>query len=452
MQGKIGAVVVVLMPLALSSGAAQGGNGHHGDDDDRPRFELASISNDGEQGNNDSDRATISADGRYVAFASIAENLVPGDTNFSSDVFVRDLKNDRIERVSVGPLGAEGDGNSGWLSLLGTPDISRDGRFVAFASEASNFVLGDVPFTADVFVHDRQSHTTLLVSRGVDGLPAGGSTAPSISGDGRFVAFRSFSDRLTPDGNPNFADHAYVVDRLTGAIERVDVANDGSLAEVGVFQVMISADGGVVAFDSGSGNLVPGDGDQAFDVFVHDRKTGRTEGISTRRPTDTFSGQSLLNSISADGRFVGFESTDVTLVREDANGFFSDAFVFDRERRRLRLVSRNEDGEQGNDESFGALISDDGERVVFTSRATNLVRRDTNGAADVFRRDLEDGDVERLAADDTIPDRPFGFEVAATDVTPRTGLVALLTRADLKPEQDVGFFVADVYVADTREH
>ena len=301
-------------------------------------------------------------------------------------------------------------------------------------------------------MHDRLTHTTELVSRGIDGLPAGGSNAPSISGDGRFVAFRSFSDRLVPDGNPNFADHAYVVDRVTHAIERVDVSNDGDLAEVGVTTVLISANGRVVAFDSGSGNLVPGDGDVAHDVFVHDRRTGRTEGITTRRPTDTFTGNSLLNSISGDGRFVGFESTDVTLVRNDRNAFFSDAFVFDRERRRLRLVSRNSDGEQGNDDSFGALVSDDGEVVVFSSRASNLVRRDTNQAIDVFRRDVEDGTTERLAADDRIDEfRPFGFEVVATDITPGARKVALLTRADLEPEQDVGFFVADVYVLETRE-
>ena len=161
-------------------------------------LELVSISGDGNQANNDNDAASISADGRYVAFVSLADNLVPNDTNLSSDVFVRDREADTTERVSVGPLGVEGDGNSGMLSLLGRADISRDGRFVAFASEASNFVLGDVPGTADVFVHDRRTRTTELISRGVDGLPAGGSTAPSISGDGRFVAFRSFSDRLCP--------------------------------------------------------------------------------------------------------------------------------------------------------------------------------------------------------------------------------------------------------------
>jgi len=451
MRTQLSAAVIISTAFAFTSSGVHT-RSNTWDNDQHRRFELISISDDGAQANNDNDVASISADGRYVAFVSIADNLVPNDTNASSDVVVRDRETDTIERVSVGPLGVEGDGNSGMLSLLGRADISRDGRFVAFASEASNFVMGDIAGTADVFVHDRRTHTTELISRSVDGLPAGGSNAPSISGDGRFVAFRSFSDRLVPDGNPNFVAHVFVVDRLTHTIERIDVANNGALADSGAFNIIISADGRVVAFDTSAGNLVDGDGDQAHDVFVHDRKTGKTEGITTLGPTDTFTGQSLLTSISGDGRFVGFESNDVTLVRRDRNQFFSDAFVFDRKNDRLRLVSRNSDGEQGNDDSFGALVSDDGTFVVFSSRASNLVPRDINQAVDVFRRDLEEGKTERLAADDSIDEfRPFGFDVVATDLTPRAREIALLTRADLEPEQDVGFFVADVYVLETRE-
>jgi hypothetical protein len=182
------------------------------------------------------------------------------------------------------------------------------------------------------------------------------------------------------------------------------------------------------------------------------RDAGKTEGITTRTATDTFTGQSFLTSISGDGRFIGFESNDITLVRRDRNQFFSDAFVFDRRNDRLRLVSRSSDGEQGNDDSFGTLVSDDGRFAIFSSRASNLVRRDVNQAVDVFRRDLENDRTERLAADDRIDEfRPFGFEVVATDITPRARGIALLTRADLEPEQDVGFFVADVYILETRE-
>jgi Tol biopolymer transport system component len=436
------ALLPMLLVCAPALARAQSPTSDHG----RPRrFEIASVDNAGAQGRNDSDRASLSADGRYVAFVSLAENLVPDDTNLAADVFVRDRKTDTTERVSVGPLGVEGNADSGMLLLLGAADISRDGRFVAFASEASNFVAGDTPATADVFVHDRWTHTTELISRGVDGRPAGGSTAPSISGDGRFVAFRSFSDRLVPDGNPNFVDHVFVRDRRTRAIERIDLTSDGGLADGGAFDVIISADGRFVAFDTSASNLVAGDVDQGVDVFVRDRGRRRTEGISTRGTADAL-GQSLLSSISEDGRFVGFESTDPTLVRDDANGFFSDAFVFDRERRRLRLVSRNRDGEPGNDDSRAALVSDDGRFVVFTSRASDLVPRDDNESTDVFRRDLERGTTTRVAADDTSAEQPFGFEVLATDITPEATSLALLTRADLAPEQDVGSFVADVYV------
>ena len=431
MRAKLLTTVTILTIIAFAPGQARtpGASGHDGSRD----FELISVEQRRGQGNNDSDRASISADGRYVAFASLAENLVPGDTNFSSDIFVRDRATDRIERVSVGPLGVEGNGNSGFLSLLGAPDISADGRFVAFASEASNFVAGDVPGTADVFVRDRRTGTTELISRGTDGFPAGGgSVAPSISADGRFVAFRSFSDRLVPDGNPNFFDHVFVVDRRDASIERVDVASDGTLADGGAFNLAISADGRFVAFDSlgrqsrrrrrRSGprrvRPRPPDGrDRRHQHAPADRHLHRHQP-----PLLDFGGRPFrrLRIDRSDARPPRRERVLLRCVRRSIGGTGT-----------LRLVSRNSDGVQGNDDSFGALVSADGRFVVFSSRSSNLVRRDTNQSVDVFRRDLEDGTTERLAADDTSEDLPFGFEVIATDITPDAGEVALLTRADL---------------------
>src|SRR5437762_2333477 len=174
---------------------------------------------------------------------------------------------------------------------------------------------------------------------------------PAAAADGIYVISslapasdrsRQLLDELFGRHRPRVVAWCY---RLTSDRERTDVANNGDLADSGAFNVIISANGRFVAWDTAAGNLVAGDGDQAQDVFVRDRRTGKTEGISTRRPTDTFTGQSFVNSISGDGRFVGLESNDVTLVRNDRNGFFSDAFVFDRERGRLQLVSRNSDGE-----------------------------------------------------------------------------------------------------------
>ena len=351
------------------------------------RLELISVNNNGAQGDNDSDVAALSADGRFFAFASIADNLVPNDNNVSSDVFIRDRVNRTTERVSVGPNGVEGDANSGFLDGLGGVSISADGRFVAFASEASNFAPGDQPFTADVFVRDRQ----------------------------------------------------------TGSIERIDVASDGSIANGFAFDIAISADGRFVAFDTDAGNLVPGDGDDAFDVFVRDRLAGTTEGITTRVPTDTFTGNSFVSSISADGRWVAFQSNDPTLAHHDRNGFFQDAFVFDRKTSVLHVASVSTSGVQSDNDSFNPLVSADGRFVVFTSRADNLVRNDTNQSADVFRRDLAAGTTTRLAADTTSADHPFGFDVTATAVTPDTTGIALLTRAELLPEQATQFSTTDVY-------
>ena len=142
MRAKPRAAIIVSIVIAFLPSVVQT-RLNAADDHHRRTFELVSRSNDGAQADNDNDPASISADGRYVAFASIADNLVPGDTNSFSDVFVRDRETDTIERVSVGPFGVQGNGDSGMLSLLGRADISRDGRFVAFASEASNFVPGD---------------------------------------------------------------------------------------------------------------------------------------------------------------------------------------------------------------------------------------------------------------------------------------------------------------------
>jgi len=424
-------------------------------------LELASVNSAGVQGNNDSgttgftspsnDRASMTPDGRFVAFTSLATNLVPGDTNLVADVFVRDRIVGTTERVSLSSRGREGDAHSG----LGTPtgaSISANGRFVVFASSASNFAKGDVNGNADVFVRDRVTGTTELISRGLDGVPASGD-GPVISADGRIVAFRSFSDTLVSDGNPNFTAHVYAFDRQAQTMERVDVDSNGLLGDSQANNLAISADGRYVAFDTFADNLVTGVGDQnGVDVFVRDRVNHTTEGISTVGDSGVFEGNSFLSSITTDGRFVGFSSADPTLGVADTNGVVEDAFVFDRQNRTVLLVSRasspnrNNPGAQGNDSSFSPLVSADGSSVVFSSRASNLVANDTNGVFDVFRRNLLTNTTVRIAADTT----SSGFDVIASDITPDGLIVSLLTRAELLPEQPIGFFGFDVYVLNMR--
>jgi Tol biopolymer transport system component len=184
----------------------------------------------------------VSADGRYVAFHSEATNLVAGDTNGSEDVFVRDRVTGTTERVSIATGGAEGNGHSSAES------ISADGRFVAFESQASNLVSGDTNGQADIFVRDRQTGTTERVSRATSGAQGNSlSGGPAISADGRFVAFLSFSTNLVP-GDTNGHYDIFVRDRLNGTTERVSVATGGTQADGDSYSPAISADGRYVAF------------------------------------------------------------------------------------------------------------------------------------------------------------------------------------------------------------
>src|SRR5436190_3414638 len=150
--------------------------------------ELDSMSSTGVQGNQDSELPAVSGDGRYVAFASLSDNLVPGDSNGAVDVFVRDRLTGTTERVSVSSTGVQGNAGSGLLNGMGGPSLSADGRYVAFDSQASNLVKGDTNNAIDVFVRDRLTGTTERDSVASDGAQGSGEEA-TISDDGNRVAF-----------------------------------------------------------------------------------------------------------------------------------------------------------------------------------------------------------------------------------------------------------------------
>jgi Tol biopolymer transport system component len=343
-----------------------------------------SVASDGTQGNGDSFDGSISADGRYVAFASKASNLVAGDTNGKQDIFVQDRQTGQTTRVSVASDGAQGNGDSG------QPVISADGRFVAFYSSASNLVPGDTNGVEDVFVHDRLTGQTTRVSVASDGAQGNGpSWGPSISGDGRFVAFESRASNLVP-GDTNDTTDVFVHDRLTGQTMRVSVASDGREGNSYSWLARISADGRFVVFTSDASNLVPGDTNGTWDVFVHDRQTGQTTMVSVAPDGTPGNGRSIGVSISGDGRFVAFMSEASNLVAGDTNGTW-DVFVRDRLTGQTTRVSVASDGTQGNASSSGGALSGDGRFVVFSSIASNLTPGDTNGAMDVFVHDRQTG-------------------------------------------------------------
>ena len=224
-----------------------------------------SVAAGGGQANGTSFDPSISADGRFVAYSSAASNLVPGDGNDTNDVFVLDRQTATTTSVSVRSNGSQAN------NVSYTPRISGDGRSVAFVSLASNLVPDDTNRTADVFVHDRQSGTTSRVSVGSDGRQAAKrrSDAPSISVDGRFVAFVSLASNLVPGDTYGKAD-VFVRDRQTGTTSMVSLRSDGDQVDWPSLDPSISADGRYVAFRSGAAKLVAGDTNGKPDLFVRD--------------------------------------------------------------------------------------------------------------------------------------------------------------------------------------
>ena len=368
--------------------------------------EPVSVTPHGRVGNGASYVPVLSRDGSFVAFTSLATDLVPGDTNDTYDAFVRDRQKGVTERVSVGPGGREASGSSE------ADAISPDGRFVLFESYAHNLVPNDTngdsctyPPCADVFVRDRKLGKTERVNLGPGGRQANDTSyGLAISAHGRYVAFRSDATNLVPDDTNGVPD-IFVRDRWTGRTERVSVGPKGVQANGTSSAVgpVMSADGRFVTFESTASNLVPGDKNgnacafpPCLDVFVRDRKLGTTELVSLGPDGRQGNNESFAPAISADGRFVAFSSIATNLVDGDTNGQ-QDVFLRDRKLGTTRRISLGPHGAQANNASFSASLSANGTRVVFKSDATNLVPGDTNHDQDVFVRDRRTGTTERVS-------------------------------------------------------
>jgi Tol biopolymer transport system component len=336
-----------------------------------------SVTSDGEQGNGYSGISAISGSGRYVVFSSEATNLVSGDTNTFRDIFVHDRQSGDTIRVSVDSAGVQANDYSSY------PAISADGRTVVFQSYASNLVSGDTNASADIFVYDEQDGETTRVSVNSDGEQASASSMfPDISPSGRYVVFMSSASNLV-EGDTNSTFDVFVHDRQTGETSRVSVASDGTQGNGMSYQPAISGDGQIVAFVSAATNLVSGDTNSRDDVFVHDRTTGETTRVSVDSDGLQVNHASSAPALSSDGNFVAFYSESPLLVSGDANNT-DDVFVHDLQTGETTLVSVASDGTQGNDESYSPAISADGNMVVFVSAASNLDAGDENEETDVF--------------------------------------------------------------------
>ncbi len=348
-------------------------------------------------GNGTSQNGAVTPNGRFVAFESNSSNLVPGDANGAKDAFLRDRKRGTLALLSVDSGGSQGNGECYY------PVPSASGRFVAFLSAASNLVPGDTNDEFDIFVHDAKTGETARVSTAGDGAEGNGGLggySPSISASGRLVAFDSRSSNLVP-GDANGAADVFVKDRKTGTVTRVSVDSDGNQGNSDSFRPFLSANGRFVAFYSSATNLVPGDTNGAYDVFVHDLRTGTTTRVSVDSDGNEGNGESSEPVVTPNGRLVAFISGASNLVPGDTNGV-SDAFVRDLRAGETRRVSVDSTGQQGDGGGQGSnepKLPSSGKFVVFMSDATNLVPGDTNNTTDVFLHDLRTGGTRRLSVD-----------------------------------------------------
>ena len=334
-----------------------------------------SVGSGGSQGNGRSDLPSISRDGRYVAFFSEATNLVAGDTNGRSDIFVRDVVAGSTRRVSVTAGGGQANGDSAF------PSISDNGRQVAFSSAASNLVSGDGNGLQDIFVRDLAAATTRRVSVSSTGAGGNGpSIFPAISGNGDVVAFVSDATNLVP-GDTNGSRDVFVRVRSTNTTQLVSVGAGGEPADSISAEPALSRDGRYVAFDSSATNLVPGDTDGFQDVFVRDRVAGTTQLVSAWPSGTPANRLSTAPDISENGQVVVFVSQ-----LSDA-GALTNVYRRNRGTGITQLASVGRTGQPADSNSFGASVSPDGQHVGFTSTATNLIAGDTNHQQDVFIRD-----------------------------------------------------------------
>lgn len=332
----------------------------------------------------------VNYDGRYVAFYSISATLVAGDTNGHTDTFIQDTQTGTVTRLSVSTAGAEGNGASTITS------ISDDGNYAAFASTATSLVLGDANGQNDVFIRNIQAGTTEFISVSSAEVQSDGlSDSPSISADGRYVVFRSDGDNLVAGDDKTVGD-IFLRDTVAGTTILVSKSSDGTAGNGESSQGVISADGRFVVYTSYATNLVADDANGLADIFRYEIATGETTRVSVDSDgLERSGGNSTFSSISADGRYVSFNSAlDFT---SDSVGGIHNIYRKDVETGEVVLVSNNVSGSYADNSSFNSKISADGQFVAYYSDATNLVADDTNGFKDVFVTDVQSG-VTKIAS------------------------------------------------------
>jgi len=309
---------------------------------------------------------SLTRDGRALVFETYATNLIPGGVNNLPDIVVVDLISGSLELIDVDSNGVQANYRAQ------APAITPDGRYVVFHSKATNLVANDVNGVEDVFLRDRLLGTTTLVSMSSTGTQGDGSSLyPSISDSGRYVTFNSYARNLVPGDFNNMWD-VFVFDVALGAIHRVSIPAGGGWADNRSYGQRISSHGRWIVFTSDAGNLVPGDTNLATDVFLRDRWNQTTQRISVGPGGVESDQDSYVCGLTPDAHWCVFISLGTTLVSGDTNGL-EDIFVCDTTTGVVTRVDVDAQGNEADGRAQAAAISDDGRFVAFSSLATNLL-------------------------------------------------------------------------------
>jgi Tol biopolymer transport system component len=350
---------------------------------DGPRVTLVSRAASGEASTGNSRYAFINPSGSAITFTSDAPDLVADDTNGQFDAFVYDVKAARIERASVSSMGheqAQTPEGRGCGYACGRPSVSDDGRYVVFDSWSANLVAGDVNGRADVFLHDRTTGVTELISMGPDGQPGNDGSwnprFPTISADGRYVVFQSVANNLAPgddnecEASPPFPETVschdiYLRDREAGTTTLVSRGMDGNAGNGVSSQPIISTDGSTIVFESDASNLVPGDRNRERDVFAYDVATGSVKRVSVGSQEQEAQGPSAWGSPSGDGKLIAFYSAATTIVG-GVTGEQNRVYVRDLEGGRTHLLA---DATAAGQECYASVpvLSHDANFLLFMS-------------------------------------------------------------------------------------
>jgi Tol biopolymer transport system component len=347
---------------------------------------------------------SMTPDGGVIAFYAWANNLVPGDTNAVQDAFVYDRRRGELTRISVGPGGVQANDRAGDGSGAATPSLSADGRWVAFHSAATNLVPDDTNGQTDIFLYDRQTGTNVRVVLGPEGTqPNGDVSHPVLSADGNLLLFQARATNLDPSV-PRLENlgitQIYLLDRGTGAATLISRGPDGRPGDGDSTQPALSGDGRYLVYTSHATNLVAGDGNDAADILLLDRETGVTQRVSVSSSGTQANRGASSPSISLDGRYISFAAEASNLVSGDGNGA-ADIFLHDQRAQHTTRVSVAVVGQwtaaEANGPSTGPAPVIPGGRLIAFVSSADNLAPDFGGVPGLYLHMRQDSPLYTLA-------------------------------------------------------